>query len=134
MRGVTAARTGATTSSSPAMGNGMAATTTRAPVRDGHELQRLPAGGVDVGGGEQLVAGARGQGAQDGVDAGRRVRDEGEVVRVRAEEGAESGTCLGEAGRQAAPEEVDRLALQLGAQRGLLLEDGRSGRRRTSRG
>ena len=55
-----------------------------APLRP-HRVDRRV---VLVVGGQQLVARLEPQRRQDGVDAGGRVRDEGEAVRVGAEEGA----------------------------------------------
>ena len=51
-----------------------------------HGLQRVPAGVVGVVGGEQLVPRPEVERPEHRVGAGRGVRDEGEVVRVRADE------------------------------------------------
>ena len=88
------------------------------------ELEHLPAGAVGVVRRQELVARLEPERPHDGVDARRGVGDEGQVVRVGADEDAKLVPGRVEAGGKASPEEVDRLALQLPAERRLDLEDG----------
>ena len=95
VRGPTASSTAARAASGVASGNGIRPSRARAGrVRDG--LERVARGGVRVV--EQLVARLEAEAAGDDVDAGGGVGDEGEVVGVGAEEGAEGRRASSSAG------------------------------------
>ena len=86
VRGVTAASTASTISSSPAVGKGRAARTTRAPSRSAAARIVLSVALYSWSRGEQLVARLEPERMEHGIDAGGRVGDEGEARRVGAEE------------------------------------------------
>ena len=81
--------------------------------------QRIERRVVLVVGGEKLVARADPERAEDRRNAGGRVRHEREVVRVRADEGADRGPSSGEPVVQTAGEEGHRVRFHLRAE-GLL--------------
>ena len=111
VRGPTAASTASRAISGVAPGNGMRAVTRRAPAIVGHGLQGVAGGGVGMVEQHDLVAGLEPQAARDDVDAGRGVGDEGEVVGIGAEEGAQRRARLVERRLEVAGEEGHRLAL-----------------------
>ena len=85
--------------------------------RFGDDLRRVQAGVVLVVGGEELVARPQLPRAQGGVDASRRIREEREVLRPRAQERAERCTDIVEQALEPVAQEPDRLTLQLLAPR-----------------
>ena len=89
---------------------------------------------VLVVGRQDLVARLEPQRAQNGVDAAGRVRDQGEVVRVGAEERPERPPDLGEEAVELAREELDRLGLRAGRATRAGRRGPRPGTRRTTRG
>jgi hypothetical protein len=86
-------------------------------------LPREVTGAVLEVGREHLVAGPEVERTGSEVDAGRGVRDEGEVVGGAADVVRESCSRRVEEGRQAAVEKVDGLALELALPRLVALED-----------
>ena len=128
VRGVTLARTISTTSSGEDTGNGMVATTTRAPVAPGHEVERVLAGAIGVIGGEELVARREGERAEHRVHPAGGVGDEGQVVGIGPHEGGQRAPRNLQTRIQLAAEEAHRLRFQLGAERGLMAQHlGRAG-------
>ena len=75
-------------------------------------------------GGDDLVARLEPERPQDGVHPGGGVRNEGDVVRVGADERRERVPGPGQEPRQASPEEVDRLALEAQPELRLEVQDG----------
>jgi hypothetical protein len=104
------------------MGKGTAVTRTVAPPR--RDSQRVAAGVVRVVGYQELVPGAEAERAQDRVHPGGHVRHEGDVRRLRADEGGERRPRLVEQPLEVAREEADRLPLQALAQALLRFEHG----------
>ena len=95
-------------------------------ARAGALAQPFPcevAGAVLESRGEDLVGGTQLERPRSDVHAGRRVLDERQVPRRRADIGREGGPRLGQELRQPARDEVDRLALQLALPRLIPLED-----------
>ena len=92
------------------------------PVALGDMAQDVDRGVVLVVVGQELVAGRKPERAEDGVDGAGRVGDEGEVVRVSADERAEVAPGTGQETRQVAGKELDRLRLEPVAERPLDLE------------
>ena len=77
----------------------------------GDVAQDVDRGVVLVVVGQELVAGLEVERADDGVHRAGRVGDEGEVVRVGADERAEVARAVAQEARQVAGEELDRLRL-----------------------
>ena len=71
---------------------------------------------VLVAGRQHLVLRAEAERADDGVQAGRRVRDEDEIRWVRTDKRGERRARLGQQVVEAAPEELGRVALELALQ------------------
>ena len=94
----------------------------------GRDRQHVAAGVVLVVGRQQLVAGGEGEPAEDGIHAGGGVVDEGEVVRIGADERAERGPRRVEEALQVAGEERDRLGLHPLPDGALRVEDRGRGR------
>ena len=65
---------------------------------------------------QQFVAGSEAERLEDRIDAGRRVRDEGQAIRVGAEETGNGHPRSVESVRQLATEESDRFGLKLVAE------------------
>ena len=89
----------------------------------GDELERIPARLVRVVGGEQLVVRGERERPEDGVDAARRIGDEGEVLGCRPHEGGQRGPRGVEPVVELAGEEADGLGLHLGPQGRLMPQD-----------
>ena len=77
---------------------------------------------------QHLVARLEPQRADDRVQPGGRVRDEDEIVRTGADEAGQRGPRLRGQLVEAAPEELDRVALELALQLLVALEDRRRAR------
>ena len=88
-----------------------------------HEGERVAAGLVAVIGGQELISRRHAHRPQHRVDPRGGVADEGEVVRVGTDEGGQRGPRRVEPVVELAPEEAHRLGLELGAQRGLQIQD-----------
>ena len=99
--------------------------------RIGRRLERVAGSRVGVVEQDDLVAGLEAQAARDDVDARGRVRDEGEVVRIGAEEPPERRARVVERRLEVTGEEGDGLALHPRTPRVLRLEHG--ARRRAER-
>ena len=94
----------------------------------GRRLKRVAGGGVRVIEQDDLVVRVEPQAARDDVDAGRRVRDEREVIRVGAEEPSKCRASVVERRLKVACEEGDGLALHPRSP-GVLCIEHRAGRR-----
>ena len=94
------------------------------PVAPGRPPERVQRRVVLVVGGQQLGAGREAERTEDGVHAGRRVRDEDQVVRVGTDERRQRRARLVEQPLELAGQEADRLRLQPVAPALLRLEDG----------
>ena len=92
------------------------------PLR--HMAEDVDHGVVLVVVGQQLVARREAERAHDRIDGARRVRHEGEVVGIGADERGEGDPRAGEKGRQVAGEELDGLRLHPVLPCSLGLEDG----------
>ena len=94
----------------------------------GRRLKRVAGRGVGVVEQDDLVAGFEPQAACDDVDARRRVRDEGKIIRVGTKEPSKRGTSVVERRLEVVGEERDGLALHPRAPRVLGFEHGARGR------
>ena len=74
---------------------------------------------------EDLVARPEVEGPQDGTGRDRGVRDEGEIVRVGADERRDDGPRLADHLLELAPQEIDRVPLEAILPLALGREDGR---------
>ncbi len=100
----------------------------------GHELDGVEAGVVVVVSGEDLVTGLKVERAQDGVDAGRGVRDESQVVRVGLEYLAQARADHVEMALELVGEEADRFSFHPRAPFATAHGAPATASRRTSRG
>src|SRR5947208_271942 len=113
VRGVTPAQTVSTISSAVVTGSRIGVRTYRAPKSPADVLPGEVERAVLEVGRQHLVAGLQAEWPGRDVDSGRRVRNEDEIVRVRAHIGSKLGPGLCQQSIQAAGEKQHRLALEL---------------------